>query len=206
MLASLPRALAIGLAAVLVLLGAPAVPAIAAPVSCDGVWVLVQPDQKDPSTAQLTCATSYDTGLAALKSAGHATEFAKAMLNRIDGLPTDADFTSNGGYYWSYWSAPVNADGSLGEWAYYQVGPDTSKPQPGTAEGWLLTNDQKTTGPALTALPEGADSASPAPAGTSAAPAPSAGSPTGLVVAAVVVVCALLGLGGWWLARGRLRP
>ncbi|MCB0912771.1 MAG: hypothetical protein KDB60_14255, partial [Propionibacteriaceae bacterium] len=112
---------------------------------------------------------------------------------------------SNGGYYWSYWSAPVNSDGTLGEWTYYQVGPDSSKPASGTAEGWLLTNEQDATGPALNTLPEAAASASPAATASSPAPAASSGSPTGLIVAGVAVAVALLGLGGWWLARGRRR-
>jgi len=203
--ASLYRTFALGVTAVLALLCLAPVPASAAPAPCDGVWVVVQPDPKDASSAHATCAASYDTGLAALKSAGHTTEFAKGMLSRVDGLPEDADFTSNGGYYWSYWSAPVNAEGRLGPWTYYQVGPDSSKPAVGTAEGWLLTNEQQPTGPALTTLPEAAASATPAATASNPAPVPSSGSPTGLIVAGVVVVVALLGLGGWWLLRGRRR-
>ncbi len=201
--ASLHRSLAVALVALLALLGAAPVPAAAAPASCDGVWVVVQSDQTDAGTARAACATTFDTGLAALKSAGYDTEFAKGILNRIDGLPEDTDFNTNGGYYWSYWNAPVNADGTLGAWTYYQVGPDASKPAVGTAEGWLLTNDQNATGPALAALPEAA--ATPTVVAATPAPAASSGSPTGLIVAGVVVLVALLGLGGWWLVRGRRR-
>ena len=205
MLASLYRRLALALVSTLALLGVASVPASAAPEACEGVWVVVQSDQADAGTAHATCAEDFGTGLAALKSAGYNTEFADGMLSRIDGLPEDADFTSNGGYYWSYWSAPVNSDGTLGEWTYYQVGPDSSKPASGTAEGWLLTNEQDATGPALNTLPEAAASASPAATASSPAPAASSGSPTGLIVAGVAVVVALLGLGGWWFSRGRRR-
>lgn len=201
--AFLHRSLAVALLAVLALLGAAGVPAAATPAACEGVWVIVQSDQEDAGTAHATCVATFDTGLAALKSAGHNIEFAKGMLNRIDGLPKDADFTTNGGYYWSYWNAPVATDGTLGAWTYYQVGPDASKPAVGTAEGWLLTNEQKPTGPALITLPDATATASPTPVAPDPAETASGGSPTGLIVAGVVVLAALLGLGGWWLLRGR---
>nr|WP_300144002.1 transmembrane domain-containing protein [Propionicimonas sp.] len=183
-------------AATLVLLGT-VTPASAAPAPCDGVWVVVQPDQKDAATATATCATEHSTGLAALKSAGFSAEVSGTMLARIDGLPKDADFNANGGYYWSYWSAPVAADGSIGTWEYYQVGPDVSKPEAGKAEGWLLTNEQNATGPAVKAVPEAAAPTPPA------APPSDQGSPIGAIVAGTVVVLALIGLGGWWIVRRR---
>jgi hypothetical protein len=196
------RLLATCAATILVLFGTVAA-ANAAPAACDGVWVVVQTAQEDASTATASCASEYGTGVAALKSAGHTPESKGSMLTRIDGLPKDADFNSNGGYYWSYWSATVSADGTLGAWTYYQVGPDVSKPKPGTAEGWLLTNDQKATGPALhsvggaTSTPTASPSATATPASSGAA----TGSPLGVIVAVVVVVVAVLGLGGWWLLR-----
>jgi hypothetical protein len=186
-------------AAILAMLGA-ATSAAAAPAACDGVWVVVQSDQKDATTATARCAAEHATGLAALQSAGFSAEVSGTMLSHIDGLPKDADFNSNGGYYWSYWSAPVAADGSIGTWEYSQVGPDTSKPETGKAEGWLLTNDQNAAGPALTAVPEAA--ASPAPT----VPAPvEPGSPIGVIVVGAVVVLALIGLGVWWVVGGRRR-
>ncbi|WP_300083633.1 hypothetical protein [Propioniciclava sp.] len=195
----LTRLLAALAAATIVMLGS-AAPATATAAACDGVWVVVQPDQKDAGTATARCAAEHATGLAALKSAGFSAEVSGTMLNRIDGLPKDADFNTNGGYYWSYWSAPVAADGSIGTWAYYQVGPDTSKPETGKAEGWLLTNEQNAAGPALGAVPEAA-----APTAAPTPPASGPGSPTGVIVAATVVVLALVGLGGWWVVRGRRR-
>lgn len=199
------RRLAVGIAATALLLGAAPASASAAPAPCAGVWVVVQSDQADAGTAQATCATEYATGLDALKSAGHTTEFAKNMLGRIDGLPSDTDFTSNGGFYWSYWNATVNADGTLGQWTYYQVGPDASKPVSGTAEGWLLTNEQQASGPALTRLPDSPASASPTAASSPSAGSPSGGSPIGVIVAGVIVVVGLIGIAAWWLTRGRRR-
>lgn len=196
------RLLATCAAAIFVLLATFA-PAAAAPTACDGVWVVVQTSQSDASTATASCASAHSTGLAALKSAGHTPESKGSMLTRIDGLPKDADFTKNGGYYWSYWSAAVAADGTLGAWTYYQVGPDVSKPKPGTAEGWLLTNEQKATGPALHSVGGAASTPTTGPSAT-AAPTdsgPATGSPDGAIVVLVVVVVAALGLGGWWLLR-----
>ena len=210
MSALVKRLLAVGATALLTLLvPAAATSAHAAPPPCDGVWVVVQPDQKDPATVSAKCAPEFGTGAAALASAGFQAEKSGTMLTRIDGAPKDADFNTNGGFYWSYWSATVGPDGSLGAWEYYQVGPDESKPSKEKAEGWLLTNDQKATGPALTQLPEQvaepSASATFAPSTASQPAAPESGSPTGLIVAGVVVVVAAAAVGGWWWFRGRRR-
>lgn len=144
MTANLKRALAVGLTATLAFIGLLTVPAHSAPATtpstCAGVWVVVQSDQKDPAS-KIGCATTYGTGLDALQSAGFASTVDKGMLMTVDTLPADPNYSTNGGYYWSYWSAPVNADGTLGAWAFYPVGPATSSPAKGVAEGYMLTND-----------------------------------------------------------------
>lgn len=138
------RALAVGTTAALVFLSLFMLPAQAAPsatpTTCAGVWVVVQTDQNDPAST-VGCATTYATGLDALQSAGFATVAAGGMLSQIEALPTDPNYSTNGGYYWSYWHATVSADGSLGTWSYYTEGPAATTPTVGVAEGYLLTND-----------------------------------------------------------------
>ncbi len=208
---SLTRLLAAGIAAAATLLGPTAVGvAQAAPPSCDGVWVVVQPDEAKPDAVQAKCATDFTNGVVALRSAGFTAEQAGGMLTRINGLPTDADFTSNGGFYWSYWSATVAADGTLGSWEYYQVAPDQATPAKGTAEGWLLTNKTDATGPALTALPAQVGDATAAPTASvtptpTAAPAEAADSTASTLTAiAIVIGVVVIGLGFWW-QKGRQR-
>ena len=203
---SVKRLLAVAAAMIASLL-LPAVPsAYAAPPPCDGVWVVVQPDEADPASVEAKCATEFGTGAAALASAGFSAEQSGSMLNRIGGLPEDIDFNTNGGYYWSYWSAPVDAEGALGTWEYYQVGADTSTPAEGTAEGWLLTNQQDATGPALTNI---ADAASEAPADAPiATPAPQPADTAALlavILGVTAVALAAVGLLVWWFMKGRKR-
>lgn len=173
MTANLRRDLAVGFTAALVFLGIIVVPAHAAPpstpTSCAGVWVAVQSDEANPSSVQLGCALSYATGLEALASAGF-TSAGGTFVNQIDGLPTITDWNTNGHYYWSYWTAAVNADGSLGTWAYALAGADTSTPAKNVAEGWRLTNTG-TAGPALASVPTSSPSGSPTP---TASPSPTA--------------------------------
>jgi hypothetical protein len=142
MTANLRRGLAVGLTAALAFIGLLTVPAHSAPPStpssCAGVWVVVQADETTASSVQIGCALSYTTGLDALASAGFVAT-GGALVGQIDGLPTDPNWTTNGNYYWSYWSAPVNSDGTLGTWAYATSGAATSTPAPGVAEGWRLT-------------------------------------------------------------------
>lgn len=190
----------------LITLAGTAVPAHAETTTCDGVWVVVQSDQADPATAVTKCASEYSNGAKALASAGFKTESNDTLLTRIDGLPEDADFNTNGGYYWSYWSASVDAAGNLSDWTYYTTGPDASKPTTEKAEGWLLTNDQAATGPAVKNVNSATAAASPSPAPATAPPAAvdqNGGSPTGTIIAGAVVLLAVLGLGAWWLARRR---
>ncbi|MCC6498255.1 MAG: hypothetical protein IT193_18560, partial [Propionibacteriaceae bacterium] len=102
------RLLAAGIAAAIALFGLIAAPsAQAAPTSCDGVWVVVQADEENPGTITIDCATEYGSGVAALTSAGSTYGESGGFVNQIDGLPTDPDFGTNGGYYWSYFHATV---------------------------------------------------------------------------------------------------
>lgn len=204
---SVKRLLAVAAAMIASLL-LPAVPsAHAAPPPCDGVWVVVQPDETDPTSVEAKCAGEFDTGVAALASAGFAAEQSGAMVNRIDGLPEDIDFNTNGGYYWSYWSAPVDAEGAVGTWEYYQVGADTSKPATGKAEGWLLTNKQDATGPALTNIADAAQSeaTSEAPVATPAPQPAETAAPLGVILGVTAVAVAIVGLLAWWFMKGRKR-
>lgn len=197
------RLLAVAAATIAALLLPAAQTALAAPPACDGVWVVVQPDEADPASIEAKCATEFGTGAAALTSAGFAAEQSGVMINRIGGVPEDADFTTNGGYYWSYWNATVDADGKLGTWEYYQVGADTSEPAKGKAEGWLLTNKQDATGPAVTDLTTVA--AAETPVATTAPQPADAGAPLGAIIGGVVVGLAVVGLLVWWLLKGRKR-
>ena len=137
------RSLAVGTTAALALLSLFIVPAHSAPTTtpttCAGVWVVVQNDQNNPAST-IGCATTYATGVDALTSAGYTPALGGGTLNQINSLPTDPVYGTNGGYYWSYWYAVVNADGTLGAWSYYTQGPGTSKPTKGMAEGYMLTN------------------------------------------------------------------
>lgn len=187
----------------LIALAGTAAPAAAETAKCEGVWVVVQRDQADPATAVAKCASEYSDGVKALASAGFETESSETMLTRIDGLPKDADFNTNGGYYWSYWSASVDAEGNLSDWSYYTTGPNASKPSTDKAEGWLLTNDQAATGPAVKNVNSVTAATSPAPTTGTSTDAQGGGSPTGTIIAGIAVLVAVLGLGAWWLARRR---
>ncbi len=184
MTANLRRGLAVGLTATLAFIGLLTVPAYSAPpttpTSCAGVWEVVQSDETKPSTAQIGCATSYSSGLVALQSAGFAP-IGTSFITQIDGLPTNPDYTTNGNLWWSYWHAPVNADGTIGTWSQYMVGADASAPVKGQVEGWLLTV-AGATGPAVTKLFTPASSSAPAttsaPASSSAPAGSSSGSPS----------------------------
>ncbi len=205
---SLKRLLALVAAAMFSMLSLSAGPAQAAIPACDGVWVVVQPDEAKPEGIEAKCAPDFGTGTAALASAGFAAELAGDMITRIGGAPKDADYNTNGNYYWSYWKAPVDADGAVGAWEYYTVAPSAAKPAKGNAEGWLLTNKQDAKGPALTSIaavaPAESAPATSAPANPDQQPQGSE-APVGAIVAGTLVVVAILGLGGWWFMKGRRR-
>jgi len=180
MTANLRRGLAVGLTAALAFIGLLTVPAHSAPPStpssCSGVWVVVQSDETTPSSVQIGCALSYTTGLDALASAGFVAT-GGALIAQIDGLPTNSNWNTNGHYYWSYWSAPVNTDGTLGTWAYATSGAATSTPATGVAEGWRLTNTGAA-GPAATRVFTPAASSAPASSSTSSTPSTTASTAT----------------------------
>ena len=104
--------------------------------SCTGVWVVI-----DRGNGQDTvrCATSYGTGMAALKSAGVTTRTVTTnfgpFLCQIQSFPSTCSSTSN--TYWGYWYANPKVDGTWDDWTEYGTGAAASKPVKGAAEGWL---------------------------------------------------------------------
>jgi hypothetical protein len=108
----------------------------ASTTSCTGVWVVV-----DRGNGQETvrCATKYSNGIAALKSAGLTVGTDKSgFLNRINGFPQAIEAWTPTTKVWVYWHAAVTSDGTWAPWELYNVGPGTSKPVKGEAEGWSL--------------------------------------------------------------------
>lgn len=137
------RLLALALATSLLLVAGPsvsnAVSATTLPAttrSCSGVWVVVDRGNGEATTR---CATSYGSGLAALRSAGFSVELDKAtstgFVTRIQGFPTVVDATSFT-EYWSYWHASVRADGTFSAWSYSSQGAGSYRPTRGAVEGW----------------------------------------------------------------------
>lgn len=137
------RLLAIALATSLLLVAASAASSVAAAPtlpsavrSCAGVWVVVDRGNGESTTR---CATSYRTGLTALRSAGFSLELGKAtsggFVTRIHGFPAVVDETSFTNY-WSYWHASARSDGSFSAWSYSNQGADSYHPVRGSVEGW----------------------------------------------------------------------
>jgi hypothetical protein len=195
----------------------------AAPPTCDGVWVVVQEDAE----VTTNCATEHTDAVRALESAGFEITGTGSgqdfFVSQIGGAPEDADFNTNGGLWWAFCTANVDAtSGAIGEWEMSQVGAAQVAPEPGTANGWRLGTDGVC--PELTTVAESSPTTSPeAPATTApespTAPAPSpeaspttapappdagTGSPTGTIIAIVVIVIAA-GAGAWWWLKGRKR-
>lgn len=143
----------------------PAGPATAAPAttptSCSGVWVAVQFD--DATAPALGCASDYTTGTEALSSAGFDVAQSGGFVSQVDTLPTDPDYSTNGGYYWSYWYATVGADGTLSSWDYQSDGSNNTTPTTDKIEGWRLTNSFSATGPAIASVPVTQASITPTP-------------------------------------------
>lgn len=137
------RLLAIALASSLLLVASPAASSSAstpqlpaASRSCSGVWVVVDRGNGESTTR---CATSYGTGLAALRSAGFGVELdgasSSAFVTRIHGFPAVVDkasFTD----YWSYWHASARSDGTFSAWSYSSQGAGAYHPVRGSVEGW----------------------------------------------------------------------
>ncbi len=173
----------------------------AAPAACTGAWVVVQPEA-DAASATVTCATESSDGVAALRSAGF-TAVGSDFITQINGLPKNPDFTKNGGVYWAFCTADVDAaTGSIGKWTYSQVAADKSKPTAGSATGWLLTASMDGC-PTVTRVAEAEPPTTPA-ATTQPAPV-GGGTPWGVLAVGGTVLVAALALGGWWWLKGRSR-
>lgn len=111
---------------------APATQAVPLPqATCTGVWVVV--DFGSLGGTSTTCATSYSTGTAALKSAGFSPSLDGGMVLKIGGKPSSPDINKA---YWSYWHATVSGDGSYSGWSYSTLGAGNYHPTKGNAEGW----------------------------------------------------------------------
>jgi len=102
------------------------------------------------------------------------------LLCGIDGFPaTGCGEPHNGHYsYWSYWH------GSGGAWTYANIGPATSRVDPGVVEGWRWQPDGSgrsdpppRVAPVATAICKPAAPPPPAPAATTPATARGVGSP-----------------------------
>lgn len=99
--------------------------------SAMNVWVIVQ---NENGAQEAGCATEFETGIQALKSAGFdvtGTDFVSAINGHPAGAPGD--------FFWSYWNGSRAHNGQF-NWISYQVGASQSKPQPGTVEGWHFVN------------------------------------------------------------------
>ncbi len=208
------RRLLAGLAAVAALLvAAPAAaPAQAATETCTGVWVVVDPG---PLGGEVStgCATEYGTGAQALASAGFEASRSSGMICRIDGQPQRCEVSTSG--YWSYWQASPDGDG-YGPWVYAGVGPDSTAPAAGAAEGWSFGDGSTPPSELPATLAQAGDpaqtgagpstSAPPSPRQTPAPePAADAGGLSGPLGVAVVAGALLVAAGAVWLARRR-RP
>ena len=166
--------------------------------TCTGVWVVVDGSSLAGGASATKCATTFNTGTDALRSAGFAVRRSNGMICAIDALPASCRVTTQA--YWSYWQASRTADGSYGPWVYAQLGPDSYEPIQGDAEGWAFGSGD----PPQAHPPTAGSSTSPAAPSTqvaspSATPGPTpGGEPTGLLVTAAIVVLGILAAGWWW--------
>lgn len=171
------RALAVGITAALIGLSGPGVATAAptlSPTSCSGVWVAVQ--FEDATPVALGCATDHSTGAAMLQSAGFApttsTSAYGPSLDQIDAKPALGD-----PYYWFQASAEIHADGTIGDWVAGS-GFGSDAPEPGKVSGFRLTSfsaNWPPPGPAISAVPVTAATATPSATATNtASPTPGA--------------------------------
>ena len=140
--------------------------------TCAGVWVVV--DYGSLGGTSTRCATSYDTGTAALKSAGFSPNVDGGMIVKISGKPSNPDINKA---YWSYWHATGQSDGGYSSWSYSNLGAGSYHPSKGNAEGWryLSLSDAKVP-PA--AAPPAAEAPTPTPKPTPTPTRSSKPSPT----------------------------
>lgn len=153
-------------------------PASARPLSCAGVWVVVDATALGGQVTTRCAPGEPATGLDALTAAGHGYAFVPrnpGMVCTLDGRPQPCN-GAPADAYWSYWHAEPG-----GGWVYATRGAGTRTPVPGGAEGWRFGDGSTPPGtppPAPSAPPE-PDPAPPAEAGTDPEPATSGGEGTG---------------------------
>lgn len=134
--------------------------------ACNGVWVVVDYGSLGGGV-KTSCATSFSTGTAALRSAGFAPTLDNGFITKIDAKPTAPNIQKS---YWSYWQATRTSDGSYSGWAYSNAGSNAYHPTKGNAEGWHYVNlSDAASGPGVTPPKN--------PAVATATPKPSASKP-----------------------------
>lgn len=115
--------------------------------ACNGVWVIVDYGSLGDGV-KTSCATSFSTGTAALRSAGFALTLDNGFVTRIGTKPTSPNIQKA---YWSYWQAKRKSDGSYSGWSYSNAGSNAYHPTKGNAEGWHYVNLSDTaSGPSAT--------------------------------------------------------
>ncbi len=164
--------LAAVLTATLAVSAAPATQTAAVPLpqaaTCAGVWVVV--DFGSLGGTSTKCATSFDTGTKALKSAGFSVTIEDGFVYKIAGKPSKPDTNKA---YWSYWHATKQSDGSYSDWSYSNLGANSYHPTRGNAEGWRYQSLSDGKVPPAAAPPK-ADTASPTPTPSKTTSKPSA--------------------------------
>jgi len=195
------------LALLAVLAPLPAAPAWAD--TCSGVWVVVESDVR--------CATSFSTGMDALRSAGFEVQTEGEFVCRIGGRPDTCTMKAP---YWSYWQAERDADGRYGAWQYATTGPAGYHPVAGAAEGWSFGDSKQPAGlpgqPSAAPASPTPDSPTAPPATTppatptatpttlpASAPSANAGTPVAALLTVGVLVAAGAGVAVLVLRRGR---
>ncbi|MFT4296506.1 MAG: hypothetical protein QM582_13945 [Micropruina sp.] len=155
--------------------GTSAAPAVAtAPqlpqaAGCSGVWVIVDYGSLGGGVST-RCATSYGTGLAALRSAGFSPTVDEGFVLKLSGKPSKPDINKA---YWSYWHASKQADGSYSAWSYSNLGAGSYRPKQGNAEGWHYVSINGGNTPPGAKPPTGSiDSPKPKPSASTRKPTP----------------------------------
>jgi hypothetical protein len=100
--------------------------------TCNGVQVIIDYGSLGGGVRS-SCATSFGTGTAALRSAGFSPTLDNGFVTKITAKPTISNIYQA---YWSYWHATRNSDGSYSGWSYSNLGANSYHPTKGNAEGW----------------------------------------------------------------------
>lgn len=135
--------------------------------SCGGVWVVVDFGSLGGTSAK--CASSYSTGLAALRSAGFSPVVEDGFVYTLLGKPSKPDVNKA---YWSYWHATRQSDGSYSRWSYSTLGASSSRPKQGIAEGWSYVTISGGNTPPSVQPPAALESSTPTPTKTTSKPTP----------------------------------